>query len=73
MMRSILWFLTLTALITACVPTKKYVLLQKNDLGKKDLKTDSVLRSYQLSNYKIQPQDQLSVNVEPLLPMNTIS
>lgn len=70
MIRSILWFLTLTALITACVPTKKYVLLQKNDLGKKDIKTDSVLRSYQLqlSNYKIQPQDLLSINVVTLTP-----
>lgn len=57
-------------LLGSCVPTKKYVLLQKNDLGKKDMPLDTVLRSYQLqlSNYKIQPQDQLSVNIETLTP-----
>ena len=70
MTRGIFWLIAVVAMLSSCVPTKKYVLLQKNDLGKKDLKTDSVLRTYQLqlSNYRIQPQDQLSVNVETLTP-----
>jgi len=70
MIRSVFWCLMVVMLIASCVPTNKYVLLQKNDLGKKDMPLDTVLRTYQLqlSNYKIQPQDQLSVNVETLTP-----
>jgi polysaccharide export outer membrane protein len=70
MIRGFFWGVALVLALSSCVPTKKYVLLQKNDLNKKDLPTDSIMRSYQLqlSNYKIQPQDQLSVNVETLTP-----
>ena len=70
MIRGIFWLLALVLVISSCVPTKKYVILQKDDLNKKDLPVDSIMRSYnlQLSNYKIQPQDQLSVNVETLTP-----
>lgn len=70
MIRIWLFFLAALLMLGACVPNKKYVLLQKNDVNKKDLAKDTVLRSYQLqlSNYKIQPQDLLSVNVETLTP-----
>jgi polysaccharide biosynthesis/export protein len=66
----ILLLVVVVVFISSCVPTKKYVLLQKNDLNRKDLPTDSIMRSYQLqlSNYKIQPQDMLSVQVETLTP-----
>jgi polysaccharide biosynthesis/export protein len=66
------YFLVLITLLTlaSCVPNRKYVLLQKNDLNRKGIVKDSVLRSYnlQLSNYRIQPQDLLSINVETLTP-----
>ncbi len=70
MIRNVLWFLALVAISSACVPNRKYVLLQKNDLNKKNIPTDTVLRSYQLqlANYKIQPQDQLSINISTLTP-----
>ncbi len=70
MIRSIFWLVALAAIISSCVPNKQYVLLQKDDLNKKDLPTDTIQRSYQLqlTNYKIQPQDQLSINIVTLTP-----
>jgi len=70
MIRIWIWFLAALLFLGSCVPNKNYVLLQKNDVNKKDLPKDTILRSYQLqlSNYKIQPQDLLSVNVETLTP-----
>jgi polysaccharide export outer membrane protein len=70
MFRSVFWLVLVGSLIASCVPNKKFVLLQKNDVNKKDLPKDSVLRKYdlQLTNYKIQPQDLLSVNIETLTP-----
>lgn len=70
MIRGLLWFLVGVIVMSACVPTKKYVLLQKNDLNKKDMPLDTILRSYnlKLAYYKIQPQDMLSVNVQTLTP-----
>ncbi|MGE0588542.1 MAG: polysaccharide biosynthesis/export family protein [Cyclobacteriaceae bacterium] len=52
----------------SCVPNKKFVYLQKEDVNKKDLPKDSVVRSYnlQIRDYTIQPLDILSVNVESL-------
>jgi polysaccharide export outer membrane protein len=46
----------------SCVPNKKLVYLQKDDLHA-DTPKDSVLRTYELSyeNYKVQPQDVLSL------------
>ncbi len=70
MIKSIFWLVMLVLVLGACVPNRKYVLLQKNDVNKKDLPKDTILRSYnlQLSNYRIQPQDLLSINVETLTP-----
>jgi polysaccharide biosynthesis/export protein len=69
MVRILLWFVVVV-MFSSCVPNRKYVLLQKNDVNKKDMPLDTVLRSYQLklTDYKIQPQDLLSVNVETLTP-----
>lgn len=70
MLRTLFWLVALVAIISSCVPNKQYVLLQKDDLNKKDLPTDTIQRTYQLqlSNYKIQPQDQLSINIVTLTP-----
>src|SRR5687767_3292631 len=68
-MQRILWSLLVLALmLSACVPNKNYVYLQKNDVNKKNLPTDSVVRTYdmQIVEYRIQPLDILSVRLESL-------
>ena len=70
-MRRILVVLGLVTLIfSACVPNKKYVYLQKNDVNRKDLPKDTVVRSYAQPgfDYKIQPNDALYVRFESLTP-----
>jgi polysaccharide biosynthesis/export protein len=66
-----IWLLLGVLLLTfgACVPNKKIVYLQKDDLKRrKDIPKDTILRSHQLkiSEYHIQPLDILSVNFETL-------
>lgn len=53
-----------------CVPNKKYVYLQKNDVNEQGLVSDTTLRSYTYTqfDYKIQPEDILSVRFESLTP-----
>ncbi len=66
-----LYFIIISGLIFgACVPNKKIVYLQYEDELKKDFPTDSVLRNYGLAQfeYKIQPQDILSIRIESLTP-----
>lgn len=52
----------------SCVQNKKYVFLQKDDVNKKGIVTDSVVRVYDFSatEYKVQPEDILSVRFESL-------
>ena len=54
--------------LVGCVPNKNYVYLQENDVNKKNLPTDTIVRTYDLAirDYKIQPLDILSVRVESL-------
>jgi polysaccharide export outer membrane protein len=56
--------------MSACVTNKKYVLLQKDDVNVKDLPKDTVVRSYDLQRYeyRIQPEDNISVKFESLTP-----
>lgn len=67
MIRFILGLGTLLFIVSSCVPNKKYVYLQKNDLHR-DLPKDTVLRSYdqESPNYLIQPNDALYVRFESL-------
>jgi len=63
--------LTLVVLVmSSCVTNKKYVYLQKDDVNVKDLPKDTVVRSYDLVNYeyRIQPEDNISVRFESLTP-----
>lgn len=64
------WLLCCIALFSSCVTNKKYVLLQKDDVNKKHLPKDTVIRSYDLMRfeYRIQPEDNLSVRFESLTP-----
>lgn len=57
-------------LLGSCVSNKKATLLQKNDINPKNLPTDSVMRSYtsETFNYKVQPNDILSVRFESITP-----
>ena len=54
--------------LTSCVANKKYVLMQKNDVNKKSLPKDTVVRSYDPKSfeYRIQPEDILYVKFESL-------
>jgi len=56
--------------MSSCVTNKKYVYLQKDDVNVKDLPKDSIIRSYDLQDYeyKIQPEDNISVQFESLTP-----
>ncbi|MCU0358135.1 MAG: polysaccharide export protein [Cyclobacteriaceae bacterium] len=68
MRKQLLWILPVLYLLASCVPNKKIQYLQKDDVNKKDLKRDTVLRSYdmQIREYKIQPLDILSIRLESL-------
>jgi polysaccharide export outer membrane protein len=63
-------FLLLAILGTSCVTNKKFVLLQKDDLNKSGLPPDSVVRTYSTVQfeYRIQPEDIISVRFESLTP-----
>lgn len=58
------------ALLSSCVTNKKYVYLQKDDVNVKDLPKDSLMRTYDLPDYeyRIQPEDIISVRFESLTP-----
>ncbi len=60
--------------LNACVPAKKLVYLQKEDelKNRKSIPTDSILRSHKLDiqEYRIQPQDILSISFETLSDEN---
>jgi polysaccharide biosynthesis/export protein len=66
-MRLILFAIAITFL-SACVSNKKVTMLQKNDVNHKNLLKDTVVRTYMLDtfNYKIQPNDILSIRFESL-------
>ena len=66
------FYLLLAGLLffASCVPNKRIAYLQKDDVNKQNLPKDTTLRSYQVSeyDYKIQPEDLLSVRFESLTP-----
>lgn len=67
-MRYLLVFLLSTAFLVSCVSNKKVTLLQKNDVDRKMLPIDSIVRSYAIDTfvYKIQSNDIVSVRFESL-------
>jgi polysaccharide export outer membrane protein len=69
MTRNWLFFGFAILLFSACVPNRKLVYLQKDDLKKRDeIPKDTVLRTHQmaLQEYHIQPMDNLNINFETL-------
>jgi polysaccharide biosynthesis/export protein len=63
--------LILLLLATAsCVTNKKFQLLQKKDVNKQNIPSDTVVRRYSLEhfNYRVQTNDVLSVRFESITP-----
>ena len=67
-MRSILLLFFAGVILSSCVPNRKFVYLQKNDLGKKDLAKDTTTRKYDVEpfDYKVQTNDILSIRYNSL-------
>jgi polysaccharide export outer membrane protein len=64
-MRSLFWLIAF-AFLTSCIANKKVVYLQKDDVNKKELPKDTVLRTYDAKafEYRIQPHDALYVRFQ---------
>lgn len=64
----LLYLIFAIVMLSACVSNKKSVLLQKNDVNRKDLLKDTVVRAYAIDTfqYRIQPNDILSVRFESI-------
>jgi polysaccharide biosynthesis/export protein len=70
-----IWLLSVSLLliVSACVPNRKLVYVQKDDLkDRESIPKDTVLRSYPLkiTEYRIQPQDIVSVQFETVSDEN---
>ncbi len=67
-MRFVLFFAVALVALSSCVPNRKVVYLQKDDLNKSYLVKDSIVRTHKLTieEYKIQPLDILSIRLESL-------
>lgn len=63
-------FLALIVGASSCVTNKKFVLMQKEDLHKKDVPVDTTVRSYQPTSYdyRLQAEDIVYVRFESLTP-----
>lgn len=57
-------------LLGSCISNKKVTLLQKDDLHVDNLPKDTLLRTYDIEHvdYRVQPEDLLSIRVESLTP-----
>jgi polysaccharide biosynthesis/export protein len=69
-MRLLFYLLAMSLFVSSCVTNKKFVLLQKDDVNQKDLPLDSTIRTYSpiKFDYKLQPEDIVSVRFESLTP-----
>ncbi|RAW01308.1 polysaccharide biosynthesis/export family protein [Pseudochryseolinea flava] len=73
MTRILVFFGCAALFLSSCVPAKKLVYLQKDDLKKRnEIPKDTILRSHTLDiqEYRIQPLDILSINFETLSEEN---
>jgi polysaccharide export outer membrane protein len=70
MTHKLIFFGFLLLLLSSCVPNRKLVYMQKDDVKKDDVKLDSTVRTYNLSLYdiKVRPQDVLSIRFSSLSP-----
>jgi len=65
-----LYTVVVLAALSSCVSNKKFLYLQKGDVNKTDLPKDTIIRKYtvKLPDYKVQPEDIVSVRFESLTP-----
>jgi polysaccharide biosynthesis/export protein len=65
-MRNIFYLLAVLMLASACVTNKKVTLLQKDDVTRKDMPRDTVVRTYDLRKheYRIQPEDIIRISFD---------
>jgi polysaccharide export outer membrane protein len=70
LMKNVVLFALLALAISSCVPNRKYVFLQKDDVRAKSVPVDTVVRTYTVDTfqYRIQPNDIISVRFESLTP-----
>ena len=70
MLSRLLVFLFIVFVGASCVTNRKYQMMQKDDVNKSNLKSDSVWRDYNVEkfDYRIQTNDILSVRFESLTP-----
>jgi polysaccharide biosynthesis/export protein len=68
--RFLLFAVVSQIVLSSCVPNRKYVYLQNRDVNVNRLPKDSTIRQYDLAqfNYRIQPEDILSIRFESLTP-----
>src|SRR6187551_1097211 len=68
--QSLLLYLIIVLFGSSCVTNKQYTFLQKKDVNKRNLPKDTVVREYDLKQYeyRIQPEDNLSIRFESLTP-----
>ena len=64
----VLTAVVLIMLVASCVTNRKYQMMQKGDVNKQNMPSDSVMREYSMEtfNYKIQTNDLISVRFESL-------
>jgi len=69
-MRHIAGIALLILVTTSCVTNKKFQLLQKNDVNKQHMPSDTVVRQYNIDgfDYHVQTNDVLSVRFESITP-----
>ncbi len=69
-MRLLFYLIALLFLVSSCVTNKKFVLLQKDDLYKRELPIDTIVRKYDPIDYdyKLQAEDIVLVRFESLTP-----
>lgn len=61
--RALLHGMALLLLVSSCIPNKKVTMLQKDDVYKKDVRIDSIVRNYDMQSfdYRLQPNDVLNI------------
>jgi len=64
------WVIGVGLCLQSCVTNRKYQMLQKGDVNKSNLRSDSVVRTYSVDryDYKVQTNDIISVRFESLSP-----
>jgi polysaccharide biosynthesis/export protein len=67
---SLLLYLAIVLLGSSCVTNKQYTFLQKDDVNKRNLPKDTIVRKYDIQDYeyRIQSEDNVSVQFQSLTP-----